>query len=54
MNKQLEIQYLINKYKKGLESCKLDNDQSNFTKTWDGAKRFLYLDIISDLEGLLK
>lgn len=54
MNK-IEIQFLINKYKQELESCKIDRrDKSDFVKTWNGSRHFLLLDIIRDLERLLK
>ena len=53
-NFKIKIQFLIEMYKQELEQNKLDQDKTNFEKTWNGARRFLLLDIIRDLEKLLK
>lgn len=48
------IKTLLMKYKLELERNPLDQDIPNFNKTFNGARRLFLLDIIQDLEDLLK
>ena len=45
---------LIRYYKWELGQYKLNEDLTNFEKTWHGSRRLMVLDIIENLEGLLK